>query len=205
MDSITILFEQILFSIKALSPIELIASLLGLVYVWGVATNKTYGWIPGIISSSLFIWIFYDVNLYAQSFLQIAYVALGIYGWLKWKKEENEQNIKISNWNALTQIPYFGLTLLGTCLAYFYLKSTTDPFPFLDALGLIAGLVATYLTANRVLESWFWWICLDIISVYLFYQQELYLTAVLYFIYCNLSIHGYREWTKEQQKTVEIS
>ena len=201
MNNLNVFLEHLLLSVKALSPVELVASLLGLVYVWGVATNKTYGWIPGIISSALFIWIFYDVNLYAQAFLQIAYVGLGVYGWLKWKKEEDEQNINIVNWDIPKQTPYFLLTLAGTAIGYLYLKQTTDPFPFLDAWGLIGGLIATYLTANRVLESWFWWMCLDIISIYLFYQQELYLTAVLYFIYFNLSIHGYREWTTEQRKT----
>ena len=55
------------------------------------------------------------------------------------------------------------------------------------------------MVAKKVLENWFYWFVIDAISVMLFIERELYLTALLFLIYLIIIIFGYRTWLKDYE------
>ena len=62
--------------------LEIVAVLLGIIYVILAAKNKISCWIFGILGSvlSIFLFVFY-AKLYAESVLYLFYTFAGIYGW----------------------------------------------------------------------------------------------------------------------------
>jgi len=62
------------------------------------------------------------------------------------------------------------------------------------------------MVAKKVLESWLYWIIIDILIVYLCYVQienynaiEEYFLIMLYLAYSVLAIYGYFSWIKKMK------
>ena len=73
-------------------------------------------------------------------------------------------------------------------------KYTQAALPFLDAFTTWGAIITTYMVAKKILENWIYWFVIDSISIYLYISRELYLTALLFFIYLIIIIFGYRSW-----------
>jgi nicotinamide mononucleotide transporter len=95
---------------------------------------------------------------------------------------------------------FIGLVgLLSICWAalYFILSRYTDGAQsLLDSFTAAVGVIATWMTARRFIESWLLWIAVNIASVCLYYNTELYFTMSLYLCYVVLSVVGYLRWKK---------
>jgi nicotinamide mononucleotide transporter len=60
--------------------------------------------------------------------------------------------------------------------------------------------MAMVLLGFRKLESWLVWMVADVIYIYFFFINSLYLSSGLYFIFLILSIYGYYNWKKQLKK-----
>ena len=58
-------------------------------------------------------------------------------------------------------------------------------------VGNLKGIVP-----RKILENWFYWIVINIVSVWLYLDRGLELTAGLFVLYIALSISGYLSWRK---------
>ena len=58
----------------------------------------------------------------------------------------------------------------------------------------MASLVAQWLTARKRLESWWFWIVIDLVAIPLYASRQLYFFAGLYFVFLALCVLGEREW-----------
>ena len=64
--------------------LELIAVILGLIYLILLIKEKIACWIFGILSSAISIYLFYSIQLYSEAILYFYYVIIGIYGFWLW-------------------------------------------------------------------------------------------------------------------------
>lgn len=84
---------------------------------------------------------------------------------------------------------------VGAALA---LQSWTDSVvPWPDAFILAFSLLATWGQARKLLEQWWVWIAVDIVSIPLYAVKGLWLTAILYAGFLTLCVYGLRGWTRE--------
>jgi nicotinamide mononucleotide transporter len=60
--------------------IEVFAVISGLIFMFFTIKENILLWLFGIISSALYVWIFYESGIYAYSLLYIYYVIIGFYG-----------------------------------------------------------------------------------------------------------------------------
>src|ERR1700710_1424793 len=80
----------------AQSWIELIAVLTGFLCVGLAALNNIWNWPIAIISVVLYIYIFYNAQLYADMGLQFYFLATNFYGWYFWSHRPNvEEKIPV--------------------------------------------------------------------------------------------------------------
>ena len=93
----------------------------------------------------------------------------------------------------------FFIVLTGLISGNLLREYTDAVLPNADSITTIGALVATYMVAKKVLENWFYWFVIDAISVMLFIERELYLTALLFLIYLIIIIFGYRTWLKDYE------
>ncbi len=55
---------------------------------------------------------------------------------------------------------------------------------------------ATFLLARKVLENWWYWLAIDLVSIVIYWSRELPVTALLFVIYVLLIPFGLAAWTR---------
>ncbi|MDA0741659.1 MAG: nicotinamide mononucleotide transporter, partial [Bacteroidetes bacterium] len=64
--------------------LEWSATLLGLLFIYGLIERKVWAWPFGTLSAALSVALFLRAGLYAESGLYFVYVLMGFYGWRQW-------------------------------------------------------------------------------------------------------------------------
>ena len=65
--------------------LEIIGTLVGLLYLWLEYRASIYLWIAGIIMPAIYIFVYYNAGMYADFGINIYYLGAAIYGWMIWK------------------------------------------------------------------------------------------------------------------------
>ncbi|MEN9700264.1 MAG: hypothetical protein RLZZ301_1462 [Bacteroidota bacterium] len=185
---------------------EIAAALLGFIYVYFIATEKSVGWIFGIASAFFYALFFYTPHTYGLFSQQIAYIILGFYGLFTWSDRKETMPIRtigksIWKWVLLTFLA--GLFFLACVLwmqyriqLQFSIQLLMAWDALLDAEFFVFSLLATWLTTRKVLENWHVWIVVNIVGICWFAYEHWWSTAVLYMAYLILAINGLRKWKK---------
>lgn len=175
--------------------LETIAAISALLYVVLASKQSYFCWPVSILSTVIYTILYFNVQLYLESVLQLFYLYLGVYGWINWKKHTIDNKVwSDSLKNNILWILL--LSILSIILAFLAEKYTNTSLPYFDAPVFVFSLYATYITVKKRLESWIFWIVIDLVSSYVYFIKELKVTSVLFFIYVVLAIYGYLEWKK---------
>ena len=179
--------------------LEIFAVCSAILYLILAANEDVRCWYAALFSSLLYMYIMYTAGLMMESFLQIFYICMAIYGWYIWSSKINvEQELKIRSWKMQYHLYTITIvTLLAIITGFFLEKYTQAALPFLDAFTTWGAIITTYMVAKKIIENWIYWFVIDSISIYLFMSRELYLTSLLFFIYLIIIIFGYRSWMKK--------
>lgn len=178
--------------------IEIIAVLAGLTYVYYTIKEKNILWLYGIISSALYVWIFFNSGIYAYGLLYVYYVIIGVYGWYNWAKHPGGDSLKIRKAGRNMLFWCIAATFLIAMPLYFILNTFTDSdMALADALLTAGGMVATWMLTQKILDQWLFWIVIDLLSLSVMLYKGLYPSALLFFIYTLMAIKGFFEWKKD--------
>ncbi len=186
--------------------VEVLGALAGLIYLYFSLKQIIYLWPLGILTSLLYLVVFYNARLYADMSLQIYYFLISIYGWYFWlkggvKTESGTKKLKISTlsfkmWLTLV-FAIFVLTLIS---GYILSNFTNSSLPWWDAFTTSASIVATWMLARKILENWLFWIVIDIVSLLMYIYKGLYPTVILFLVYSCMAFAGYFQWKKDLKK-----
>jgi nicotinamide mononucleotide transporter len=177
---------------------EVLGDVTGAACVALVARQHVWNWPIGLLNNVFWALLFWRAKLYSDSALQGIFFALGCYGWWRWMaKGASGETIRIRRtrpreWMILAASVVVVTAGLATWLAH----ATDSPAPLADASVLALSLAATWGQAHKVIESWWVWIVVDVISVPLYVSRALYPTAGLYVIFGLLCVAGLRHWTR---------
>ncbi len=187
-----------LFEIILARPWETTAVLLGIAYVVFAARESVLCWPAALISTAIFICLFWDVSLLMESPLNIYYLIMALYGWWQWTKGAEDHSPRtIHSWPLKYHLINLALILcLSLVSGYLLSRHTQAALPFLDSVTTWGALVATFMVTRKVLENWLYWIVLDAISVYLYLDRAMFLTAMLMFSYVFIAAYGWYSWKK---------
>ena len=184
---------------------EIIAVIFAIAYLVLAMYENILCWLAALISTSIYVVLFFDVNLYMESGLQIYYIIMALYGWYAWRKHANKaDDLHISTWTAKQHIIAISGILVITSISAWLLANTQADYPWLDSFTTWSAVLTTWMVARKILENWLYWIVIDSISIYLFINKELYLTALLFLIYVILCISGYRQWNLKYRASINI-
>ena len=179
------------------SVIEWIGVLSGIIYVILISFKKITAWLFALLSSAIYVYLCYISNLFLETGLQFFYVAMAIYGWLKWKKDQNKNDGLLIQWKLkhhVINVVFSGILTLS--IGFIFDKYTTQANPYTDSFSTIFSLVATFMVTKKVLENWIYWTIIDLVCIYLFASRGLYLTSLLFLLYTSIAIIGYFQWRK---------
>ncbi len=186
-----------------ISLTEVLGFLTGGLSVWLVVRGNIWTWPAGIANNVFFALLFWDARLYGDMALQGLYVVLNVAGLLMWLRRDGlGRRPRIGRVRPLEAALLLALTVPATWALMVYLRHIHGSAPFLDALTTCGSIVATYLLARKLLESWYVWIAVDVVYVPLYLSRELVLTAVLYAGFLVLCVLGLAEWRRRLEPGV---
>lgn len=182
--------------------IEILGTIVGLIYLWQEYRASIYLWITSIIMPAIYLYVYYQAGLYADFGINIYYLVIALYGWLAWRynfslrgKRADSNELSISHINQLTFLRLFLLFLAAwAVISYILIHFTNSTVPFTDAFTTALSIVGMYMLARKYIEQWWVWLVVDVVSSALYIYKELYFTAVLYALYAIIAIFGYRKW-----------
>lgn len=202
--------ETVAFTILGypMSYIELVGTVLYLWSVWLISQKRMLTWPIGIVSVLLYLSLFYQIRLYSDALEQAYYLAASAYGWWYWSQsnsdEDNSGSFRYSP--RQQQILAIGITLgislaLGGLMGQIHLWLPTlfpEPasFPYLDALTTVMSFTAMALMAQKRIESWLYWIVVDVIGIGLYFVKDVRFIALLYGVLLGIAIRGWWHWRK---------
>jgi len=183
---------------------EWCAVILALIYLVLAIKKSIWCWPAAFLSTAIYAWLFFDVNLFMESFLNAYYLIMALYGWKLWSRTKTDQKSKSTNsfriirWSLKIHLMIILILFMGVLLTGFLLSTyTSQDLAYLDSFTTIFALVATFMVTKKVLENWLYWIIINLVSVYLFYSKGLVLTSVLFSMYVILSVIGWYKWKTE--------
>jgi nicotinamide mononucleotide transporter len=194
------------------SYLEFVGMVSGLIAVYLSARANVLSWPIGIVNVVLSFFLFYQVQLYPDMFLQSFFFATNVLGWWRWLnpfpgEEDRKHELKVS-WLNKTGIVVIvvsaivGTYIIGTFAQVIHIlipKFFREPsaFPYADSFILVMSVVTTFYMIQKKVESWIIWIIVDVLATYLYYLRGLMLYSLLYFIFCFLASYGLYFWIKE--------
>ena len=192
--------------------IEIFGAVTGIIYVFLEIRQNLWLWPVGIVTSGVYIWVFFNSKIYADMGLQGYYLVISILGWYWWVKgaghraqgtghrvQGSEQNkmLLVSRLKLKTGAILAVIFIVLYFIMWFVLSRLTDsPVPEWDSFITALSVIATWMLARKIYEHWFLWIVVNSVSALLFVTRGLYPTVVLYAVYGIMSVVGLKEWKR---------
>ncbi|MAQ70396.1 MAG: hypothetical protein CMD23_04805 [Flavobacteriales bacterium] len=179
---------------------QFLGVLFSIIYVIFSIKENILCW-PALIIAAIFnIFAFHIIELPLQIIMQLFFIGTGIYGWYNWKKGDNSGQLTIKSWNIKTHVQWIIAGLVITVALWLCLKQINiiNSSPFLDSLMFAFNIIPMYMTGKKILESWLYFIAIDIISGFFYLSTGEFFFCFLFFCYIGFAIHGYRTWQKNK-------
>ncbi len=194
--------------------LEVLGTITGLLYLWLEYRASIHLWLVGIIMPAIYIFVYYGAGLYADCAFNVYYLLAAIYGWAVWRRkvggaptdaseaETNARGIerlaalpprrRLKTVGGLAAVTAALFLLIGWVLVRF----TDSSVPWWDAFTTALSIVGTWMLARKMLEQWWVWMVVDVVSAGLYAYKELHFTAALYLLYAAVAVFGYCRWLK---------
>lgn len=184
-----------------MTALEVAANAVTTLSIVLAARNHVLTWPTGIVGSVLFGALFWRSGLLADATLQVCFVLSSLWGWWYWRGAAGRRERPIGRTRPLALLALLGVALVLTAGYGSLLQAHTQAvLPFWDSAVMSLSLVAQGLLMARRLETWAVWLLVNTLSVPLFWQRELTLTAALYAAYwCNAWWGGLTWWRQWRQ------
>ncbi len=175
--------------------------LLGIAYLVLAIRESLWCWPAAFLSSVLTMAVLFEARLYSEVALNAYYAVIAVYGWYQWHyggRRSGAAELPISVWPLKLHALAIGGSLApSAAIGWFMSRHTAAAFPYLDAFVTVSSVVTTYMVARKILENWLYWLVVDSLALYLYWQRELYLYVGLFALYLVLVVLGLARWHRD--------
>jgi nicotinamide mononucleotide transporter len=182
--------------------VEVIAFVLAIAMVVCNMRVDPLGWPLAIVSSLLYVALFWDSKLYGDASLQVFFALVAGWGWWQWLRgtQGDGRVLRVRSLGPRGRLAVVVATLaLWPALGWFLKRFTDTDVPWWDAFPTAASVVGQWLLGRKYVENWPTWVVVNTVSVGLFAYKGLWLTVALYAIFVGMSFAGWRAWRKVEQ------
>lgn len=195
--------------------LEIFGAAAGIIYVFLEIRQNIWLWPVGIITSAVYIIVFFTSKFYADMSLQVYYVVISFYGFYVWRFGTKASStthhssavagdtpksvpLRVSRTPRTLIIRLTAVYLALHAGMWYVLANFTDsPVAFWDSFTTALSVVATWMLARKFIEHWIIWIIVNIVSLILYLYKGLYPTTLLFVVYTVLAFVGYRAWRRD--------
>lgn len=177
---------------------EALAVLLAIAYLLLAARENSLCWYFAFAHTAIFTVLFWRVSLLMESALNVYYMLMAVYGWYQWNRGgDGHHGIEIQRLGALQHAAILTAIALLTLASGYFLSSGSDAaWPYVDSFTTWASVITTWLVARKVLENWLYWVVIDTVSIGLYVDRGLNMTAVLFVAYVVIAVFGFISWRR---------
>lgn len=175
----------------------------GILSVWFSKKENRLVYPTGLLNTTLYIYLSAKGGLFGEAAVNLYYTAMSLYGWWLWSKRgmNRQFSLRITHSNRrekIGQLVFFAAIYLVLYLLLTFMKSrfSKDTLPLADSLASAAAFTGMYLMTIKKLESWYWWLLTNIVSVPLYIVKHYPLSAAYYLVLFFLALSGLREWKR---------
>ena len=178
--------------------LDILTTILGLIYIWLEYRASIALWIVGIIMPALDIWLYWQHGLYGDSGMACYYTAAAIYGYIAWKWGAGEKKeLPITHMPLPKYLPTAAFFIVAWAATYYVLITwTNSTVPVLDSFTNALSFVGLWALARKYIEQWFFWIVVDAVCCVLYVQKGIPFKAGLYGLYVVIAVMGWFKWKR---------
>lgn len=198
--------QTVMNTASSMSPWELAAVAFAITYLLLAVRENVWCWFFAFVSTAIYTVLFWDVSLLMDSALNIYYMAMAVFGWYQWTHgggraasggNDESHTLAIRSLSKRQHGLIVISILLCSGVSGFLLSEYSHAaWPYVDSFTTWASVITTYLVATKYLQNWLYWIVIDAVSVPLYIERGLGLTALLFAVYIVIAVIGYRSWRK---------
>jgi nicotinamide mononucleotide transporter len=177
--------------------LDTIGFLTGVWGVWWQVRENVWNWPIQLVSSAVYVVVFFQARLFADTMINVIEIGLYISGWYWWLRggrDHTELHIDRTPLRLAVVMTVTGIA--ATALLWVLLEAVRDAAPFLDALTSVMSIIALFMTGRKLHEVWWVWIVVNVIYVGMYEYKALPLTAVLYGFFAIFSVAGLLNWRR---------
>lgn len=184
--------------VRQTSYLEWLASGFSTISV--LLANRNHVWLypTGIAGIVLYIYLMAVGGLYAESALNVYYLVMSIYGWVRWhNKHESENAASISYNSTRDWVITISIVGFGWLILYYVLSRYTDStVPMWDAIVASAAWAGMWLLAKHKIENWVLLNISNAIAIPLLIKKGFAVTSILTVILFIVAVVGYFNWRR---------
>ncbi len=198
------IFHEYISALRNTTLLEVIAVITGIVSVWLGKKENILVFPIGLINTVGYTWLSFDAHLFGEASVNLYYTLVSLYGWYVWSRKDAAHKTLIpitfshkSEW--LFQLGFFAFFYVAIFAALTYLKQefAAGALPAPDAFASATAFTGMWLMARKKVESWYWWIATNTVSIPLYLVKGLVFTSFYYLILLILAISGLIEWRRK--------
>lgn len=208
--------QQIVDTASSLDVWGILALVFGLLAVWFLIKESIWTWPSGILYVLVSFVIFWKARLFGDFLLHILYLILNCYGWYYWlygKNKEAKEELPVSTSSPTEMLIVLVPTLAGIYIFGYFLQHLpvyieglpAAALPYWDSTTSVLSITGMWLTAKKKIESWYYWLLVDILATGIYFYKAIYFLAVLYMVYIVMAVMGYLAWKKSLEKQRQIA
>jgi nicotinamide mononucleotide transporter len=161
------------------------------------ARNSVHTWWTSIVGCALFAYVFLGARLYADVTLQMFFIGASVVGWWRWVGGARGAELPVRRTDR-RHVALLTIAAVVVALGYgALLHRFTDAYaPFLDSVILTFSVLGQFLLVGRRIENWWCWLVVNSVAVPVYFSRGLYITALLYVVFCVNAIVALVHWRR---------
>jgi nicotinamide mononucleotide transporter len=194
------------------SYLEFFAVITGITAVFLSARANIWSWPIGVVNVVLYFFLFFQVQLYPDMFLQAFFLVTNLAGWWRWShprpgEEDRKRELRVSFMRSREIAFVVAATIVGTALLGLFARnlhnllpsvfSAPSAMPFVDSFIAVLSVIVTFYMIQKKVESWIMWLIIDIVATWLYFIRDIKFTSALYFVFCLIAAYALFNWVRE--------
>jgi nicotinamide mononucleotide transporter len=190
---------------------EVVGNAFGLASAVGGMLRRVWAWPVGIVGNVLLLTVFLGAlldpahelpALLGQAGRQVMFIAVAIYGWVRWRQARAAEGQIVPRWATWRQRTGLIVVLVVGTVAItplFRVLGSYEPV-WADAWTFVGSLLATYGMARGWTEFWLIWVAVDLVGVPLLLSAGYWATGFMYAFYGAFTLWGFIVWARARRK-----
>jgi nicotinamide mononucleotide transporter len=198
-----------------MSYLEFAGVVTGVIAIWLSAGAHIWSWPIGIANVVLSFFLYYQIQLYPDMFLQIFFFVTNLMGWWRWAnprpgEADRKQELHVSylGWKKFTIYSIIGVAgtiILGAVASRLHewfpsVFALPSAYPYADSFLLVMSIVTTFLMIEKKIESWIIWIVVDLVATVLYYIKGIKFYSLEYLVFTGIAAFGLVHWLQEYKQ-----